>query len=97
MDVYGLSSQDLLRVDDLLDFSNEDIFSASSSTSTAAPSSSSFLLRTLTTTIISLPPPIILSSTTSAFPYALSNDPILKMIFDFLDFLGFDIFFSCVE
>ncbi|CAF1873098.1 hypothetical protein HID58_063543 [Brassica napus] len=42
MDVYGLSSQDLLRVDDLLDFSNEDIFSASSSTSTAAPSSSSF-------------------------------------------------------
>lgn len=56
------------------------------------------LLRTLTTTIISLPPPIILSSTTSAFPYALSNDPILKMILDFLDFFGFwYIFFSCVE
>ncbi|KAF8045648.1 hypothetical protein N665_4569s0002 [Sinapis alba] len=42
MDVYGLSSPDILRVDDLLDFSNEDIFSASSSTSTAATSSSSF-------------------------------------------------------
>ncbi|CAH8330352.1 unnamed protein product [Eruca vesicaria subsp. sativa] len=42
MDVYGLSSPDLLRVDDLLDFSNEDIFSASSSTSTNATSSSSF-------------------------------------------------------
>ncbi|KAG2290121.1 hypothetical protein Bca52824_049725 [Brassica carinata] len=42
MDLYGLSSPDLLRVDDLLDFSNEDIFSASSSTSTAATSSSSF-------------------------------------------------------
>uniref|UniRef100_A0A1J3J3I2 GATA transcription factor n=1 Tax=Noccaea caerulescens TaxID=107243 RepID=A0A1J3J3I2_NOCCA len=39
MDVYG---SDLLRIDDLLDFSNEDIFSASSSTSTAATSSSSF-------------------------------------------------------
>ncbi|CAG7873989.1 hypothetical protein BRARA_E00479 [Brassica rapa] len=44
MDLYGLSSPDLLRVDDLLDFSNEDIFSASSSTSTAATSSSSFPL-----------------------------------------------------
>ncbi|AEC10500.1 GATA transcription factor 2 [Arabidopsis thaliana] len=43
MDVYGLSSPDLLRIDDLLDFSNEDIFSASSSGgSTAATSSSSF-------------------------------------------------------
>lgn len=42
MDVYGLASPDILRVDDLLDFSNEDIYSASSSTSTAATSSSSF-------------------------------------------------------
>ncbi|KFK37299.1 hypothetical protein AALP_AA4G239200 [Arabis alpina] len=41
MDLYGLSSPDLLRIDDLLDFSNEDIFSASSSTSTAATNSSS--------------------------------------------------------
>ncbi|CAH8306493.1 unnamed protein product [Eruca vesicaria subsp. sativa] len=42
MDVYGLSSPDLLRVDELLDFSNEDIFSASSSSSTATTSSPSF-------------------------------------------------------
>ncbi|CAN8286398.1 unnamed protein product [Cochlearia groenlandica] len=44
MDMYGLTSQDLLRIDDLLDFSNEEIFSASSSTNStgAATSSSSF-------------------------------------------------------
>ncbi|KAJ0112071.1 hypothetical protein Patl1_00171 [Pistacia atlantica] len=40
MDMYGVSTttttQDLFRIDDLLDFSNEEIFSASSSSTTAA-------------------------------------------------------------
>uniref|UniRef100_A0A1J3JJS9 GATA transcription factor n=1 Tax=Noccaea caerulescens TaxID=107243 RepID=A0A1J3JJS9_NOCCA len=40
MDVYGLSSPDLLRIDDLLDFSNDEIFSSSSSAASSAASSS---------------------------------------------------------
>ncbi|CAN8318616.1 unnamed protein product [Cochlearia groenlandica] len=46
MDVYGLSSTELFRIDELLDFSNEDIFvsASSSSSSPAATSSSSFPL-----------------------------------------------------
>ncbi|XP_010413546.1 PREDICTED: GATA transcription factor 4-like isoform X2 [Camelina sativa] len=40
MDVYGMSSPDLLRIDDLLDFSNDEIFSSSSSTVTSSAASS---------------------------------------------------------
>ncbi|CAN7062309.1 unnamed protein product [Brassica oleracea var. botrytis] len=41
MDVYGgLSSPDLLRIDDLLDFSNDEIFSSSSTVASSAASSS---------------------------------------------------------
>ncbi|CAN8280251.1 unnamed protein product [Cochlearia groenlandica] len=40
MDVYGLSSPDLLRIDDLLDFSNDEIFSSSSSAVTSSAASS---------------------------------------------------------
>ncbi|ESQ44026.1 hypothetical protein EUTSA_v10006202mg [Eutrema salsugineum] len=39
MDVYGLSSPDLLRIDDLLDFSNDEIFSSSSTVTSSAASS----------------------------------------------------------
>ncbi|KAG2258749.1 hypothetical protein Bca52824_078046 [Brassica carinata] len=41
MDVYGLSSPDLLRIDDLLDFSNDEIFSSSSSSTVASSAASS--------------------------------------------------------
>ncbi|XP_010544607.1 PREDICTED: GATA transcription factor 2-like [Tarenaya hassleriana] len=43
MDVYGLSSPELIRIDDLLDFSNvnDDIFSSASSSTAAASSASS--------------------------------------------------------
>ncbi|CAF2059742.1 hypothetical protein HID58_071564 [Brassica napus] len=39
MDVYGLSSPDLLPIDDLLDFSNDEIFSSSSTIVSSATSS----------------------------------------------------------
>jgi CCR4-NOT transcriptional regulation complex NOT5 subunit len=39
MDVYGMSSPDLLRIDDLLDFSNDEIFSSSSTVTSSAASS----------------------------------------------------------
>ncbi|KAG2252405.1 hypothetical protein Bca52824_082541 [Brassica carinata] len=41
MDVYGLSSPDLLPIDDLLDFSNGEIFSSSSTIVSSATSSAS--------------------------------------------------------
>lgn len=40
MDVYGLSSPDLLPIDDLLDFSKDEIFSSSSSTIVSSATSS---------------------------------------------------------
>lgn len=41
MDVYGVSAPDLFRIDDLLDFSNDEIFSinSNSSSTTATPDS----------------------------------------------------------
>ncbi|CAE6077009.1 unnamed protein product [Arabidopsis arenosa] len=41
MDVYGMSSPDLLRIDDLLDFSNDEIFSSSTSSTVTSSAASS--------------------------------------------------------
>ncbi|KAH7519645.1 GATA transcription factor 4 [Ziziphus jujuba] len=39
MDVYGLSATDCFRIDDLLDFSNDDIFSSSTTTTSSSTDS----------------------------------------------------------
>lgn len=56
MDMYGLSTtaaQDLFRIDDLLDFSNDEIFSSSSSAGTTANNNTA----AVTNDINQLPPP----------------------------------------
>ncbi|KAF8053416.1 hypothetical protein N665_1417s0013 [Sinapis alba] len=63
MDVYGLSSPDLLRIDDLLDFSNDEIFSSSSTVASSAASSSdnpfNFPSAASTSFHTSPPPPLL--------------------------------------
>ncbi|XP_021898436.1 GATA transcription factor 2-like [Carica papaya] len=82
MDMYGLSSPDLFRIDDLLDFSNDDLFSVSS---TAGANSS---LETITTTTSnSLPPqnptaPFITFpslSTDSAYDLCVPTDDVAEL------------------
>ncbi|VVB06400.1 unnamed protein product [Arabis nemorensis] len=61
MDVYGLSSPDLLRIDDLLDFSNEEIFSSSSTVTSSAASSAASTENPFNSNYFntSPPPPLI--------------------------------------
>ncbi|MCD9643523.1 GATA-binding factor 2 [Datura stramonium] len=66
MDVYGVSAPDLFRIDDLLDFSNDEIFSINTNSSnTTTPDS--HRTHQLTPTTPPLPPPPLPAITTTLF------------------------------